>query len=252
MFTTWDRLRVPCGVRLGRRGRVRHLGYGLHRARRGPERLSDRVQPALRRDHRPAGPVAFERVRAGLRHPRPAGPRVFEPRRGVLRTGGRCGLHLVPLLVQGHEHGGREPGDGPQHHLRPVGRAVRRAVHGRRNHPQPRDRGRRDFCGHVPRHRQPARHHQPPQRKLMKQPIRLTIAALLRDGKPRTARDVYEALRPQYPGERQLSPDAVDGHLQALKAVGIVLIAEETLEAGTLTQRYALSEYGKGRVERFL
>ena len=108
------------------------------------------------------------------------------------------------------------------------------------------------FCGHVPRHRQPARHHQPPQRKLMKHPIRLTIAALLRDGKPRTARDVFEALRPQYPGERQLSPDAVDGHLQALKAVGIVRIAEETLEAGTLTQRYALSEYGKGRVERFL
>lgn len=86
----------------------------------------------------------------------------------------------------------------------------------------------------------------------MKQPIRLTIAALLRDGKPRTARDVFEALRPQYPGERQLSPDAVDGHLQALKAVGIVRIAEETLEAGTLTQRYALSGYGKGRVERFL
>ena len=86
----------------------------------------------------------------------------------------------------------------------------------------------------------------------MKHPIRLTIAALLRDGKPRTARDVFEALRPQYPGERQLSPDAVDGHLQALKAVGIVRIAEETLEAGTLTQRYALSEYGKGRVERFL
>lgn len=83
----------------------------------------------------------------------------------------------------------------------------------------------------------------------MKHPIRLTIAALLRDGKPRTARDVFEALRPQYPGERQLSPDAVDGHLQALKAVGIVRIAEETLEAGTLTQRYALSEYGKGRVE---
>ena len=49
----------------------------------------------------------------------------------------------------------------------------------------------------------------------MKHPIRLTIAALLRDGKPRTARDVFEALRPQYPGERQLSPDAVDGHLQA-------------------------------------
>ena len=59
----------------------------------------------------------------------------------------------------------------------------------------------------------------------MKHPIRLTIAALLRDGKPRTARDVFEALRPQYPGERQLSPDAVDGHLQALKAVGIVRIA---------------------------
>lgn len=30
----------------------------------------------------------------------------------MLRAGGRCGLHLVPLLVQGHEHGGREPCDG--------------------------------------------------------------------------------------------------------------------------------------------
>ena len=86
----------------------------------------------------------------------------------------------------------------------------------------------------------------------MKHPIRLPIAALLRAGTPRTARDVIEALRPQYPGDRPLSPDAVDGHWQARKAVGSVRSAEETLEAGTLTQRYALSEYGKGRVERFL
>ena len=87
----------------------------------------------------------------------------------------------------------------------------------------------------------------------MKHPIRLTIAALLRDGKPRTARDVFEALRPQYPGERQLSPDAVDGqNVPHPVTHGTFRIAEETLEAGTLTQRYALSEYGKGRVERFL
>lgn len=87
----------------------------------------------------------------------------------------------------------------------------------------------------------------------MKQPIRLVIAALLRDGGPRTARDVFEALRPQYLGERQLSPDAVEGHLQALKAVGIVRVAEESLdENGLFTQSYALSEYGRDRVDRFL
>lgn len=86
----------------------------------------------------------------------------------------------------------------------------------------------------------------------MKHPIRLTIAALLRDGKPRTARDVFEALRPQYPGERQLSPDAVDGHLQASRPWASSASPRKRLRPGTLTQRYALSEYGKGRVERFL
>ena len=53
--------------------------------------LSDRVQPALRRDHRPAGPVAFERVRAGLRHPRPAGPRVSSPGVGCFALAGVVG-----------------------------------------------------------------------------------------------------------------------------------------------------------------
>lgn len=46
---------------------------------------------------------------------------------------------------------------------------------------------------------QPARHHQPPQRKLMKHPIRLTIAALLRDGKPRTARGRLRSPAPAVP-----------------------------------------------------
>lgn len=87
----------------------------------------------------------------------------------------------------------------------------------------------------------------------MKHPIRLTIAALLRDGKPRTARDVFEALRPQYPGERQLSPDAVGRPFAgASRPWASSASPRKRLRPGTLTQRYALSEYGKGRVERFL
>lgn len=45
----------------------------------------DRVQPALRRDHRPAGPVAFERVRAGLRHPGLLAARFRAPAWGASR-----------------------------------------------------------------------------------------------------------------------------------------------------------------------
>ena len=87
----------------------------------------------------------------------------------------------------------------------------------------------------------------------MKHPIRLTIAALLRDGKPRTARDVFEALRPQYPGERQLSPATVEAHLSALKAVGIVRAEDEAVDAfGSLILSFALTGYGRKKVEAAL
>ena len=87
----------------------------------------------------------------------------------------------------------------------------------------------------------------------MKPPLRLAIGALLLDGTPRTAQAVFEALLPDYPGERQLSPDAVGAHLQALKAVGIVRVENESLDGtGALIQSYGLTGHGREKVEAAL
>ncbi len=87
----------------------------------------------------------------------------------------------------------------------------------------------------------------------MKPPIRLAIGMALRDNGVATAENICETLRPQYHGERQLTEEAIEEHLQALKAVGIVRIVDDALgEHGNLIQTYALSDYGRMRVESFL
>lgn len=87
----------------------------------------------------------------------------------------------------------------------------------------------------------------------MKPPIRLALGTFLLDSEPCTAQFACEALRPEYPGERQLTPNALEDHLQALKAVGIARIDKEYLdENGKLIQLYTLSEYGRKRVTAFL
>lgn len=87
----------------------------------------------------------------------------------------------------------------------------------------------------------------------MKPPLRLAIAALLLDGTPRTAQAVFEALAPDYPGERQLSPATVEAHLNALKAVGIVRAEDEAVDAsGSLILSFALTGYGRKKVEAAL
>ena len=87
----------------------------------------------------------------------------------------------------------------------------------------------------------------------LKPPLRLAIALLLCHEEAYTAAGVHAALLPQYTGERQFTLQALEEHLQALKAVGIVRIAEEHLdEAGTLIQSYALTPYGRSRINAFL
>lgn len=87
----------------------------------------------------------------------------------------------------------------------------------------------------------------------MKPPLRLAIGALLLDGTPRTAQAVFEALAPDYPGERHLSPETVEAHLRALKAVGIVRAEDAAVdESGRLALSFALTGYGRRKVEAAL
>lgn len=82
--------------------------------------------------------------------------------------------------------------------------------------------------------------------------VRLNIGAMLLDGMPRTAEEICSALTILYPGERHVCAASVELHLQALRAVGIVVLAGST-DAGTRHGlSYALSADGKIRVQRNL
>lgn len=87
----------------------------------------------------------------------------------------------------------------------------------------------------------------------MKAPLRLTVASVLLDGIPRTAEELAVLLRPDYPGERQINPKNLDYQAQALRAVGIVAVAEERIdENGRLVQSYTLTGYGREKVKHAL
>lgn len=85
----------------------------------------------------------------------------------------------------------------------------------------------------------------------VKPPFRLAVGVLLLDGRPRTPTEIRDALRPDYAGGRLLDPANVEAQLQALKAVGIVKVAAETLnDAGQLVQAYVISDYGRDKVRK--
>ena len=87
----------------------------------------------------------------------------------------------------------------------------------------------------------------------MKEPLRLTIASVLADGIPRTAEELAARLGPLYPGERQINPQNLDDQAQALRAVGIVAVAEERVDdVGRLVQSYTLTAYGREKVKHAL
>ena len=55
-----------------------------------------------------------------------------------------------------------------------------------------------------------------------------------------------------YPGERHLCTEAVELHLQALRAVGVVMLADPADDEARQDLTYVLSADGKARVQRNL
>lgn len=87
----------------------------------------------------------------------------------------------------------------------------------------------------------------------IKPPMRLAIGKLMLDGKARSAEDVRNELTPQYDGEKQLNLPNLENHLQALRAVGILAVAERdyTQNANPDTA-YIISVDGERRVKKYL
>ncbi len=85
-----------------------------------------------------------------------------------------------------------------------------------------------------------------------KPPFRLGVGAALLDGEARSAAELVQLLVLRYPGERQVNEKEVEHHLQALKGVGILDIAQESMEDGVYVQRYTVTAHGRERIVRAL
>jgi DNA-binding PadR family transcriptional regulator len=63
---------------------------------------------------------------------------------------------------------------------------------------------------------------------------------------------VFARVRDAFPAERYCSPPVISGHLQSLKAVGILEEHGSTLdEHGNLVSRYRITNYGRARLAAF-
>jgi len=83
-----------------------------------------------------------------------------------------------------------------------------------------------------------------------KAPFKLRIVSSLALSPSLDAREILDALRPEYGAERQCTLETVEHHLQALKAVGLVRVAATRFDGESLVIRYALTPAGRRRCPR--
>ncbi len=85
----------------------------------------------------------------------------------------------------------------------------------------------------------------------MHPPLRFMVARLLAEGRAGRVDELMRSLEPLYGGEKQFTRRNLEEHLQALKAVGIVEIAETSRDsAGDLAYSYRISETGRKLMAR--
>lgn len=85
-------------------------------------------------------------------------------------------------------------------------------------------------------------------------PLRYNIInQLINHKEGMTPKKLHGLLENVYPGEKQCSEAAIDGHLMSMRGVGLVTIKDATIDNnGELTTIYAITEYGEGRARRFI
>ncbi|NYE58515.1 helix-turn-helix transcriptional regulator [Carboxydothermus ferrireducens] len=85
----------------------------------------------------------------------------------------------------------------------------------------------------------------------MKLPLRFRILHLLGvEQKALIPEEIMEKLKDEYGNERQFRKNAIIGHLQSMKAVGLVQTTEVYLtDAGELVERFEITDYGRDRLK---
>ena len=85
----------------------------------------------------------------------------------------------------------------------------------------------------------------------MKLPLKLRVFEYLTkvDG-PVTSEDVLDALKDEYPGERQMKYSRIDSYMQALLGVNMIKQSQVEFDSqGELKVYYELSDFGRSRIK---
>lgn len=84
-------------------------------------------------------------------------------------------------------------------------------------------------------------------------PARTAALNYLYSVKSADIKEIMEALKPQYGGERQFTKERYLDHVMSLEANGLLNLESYKLdEAGELSLRYIINEDGKATVEKYV
>ena len=84
-------------------------------------------------------------------------------------------------------------------------------------------------------------------------PARTAVFYYLYGVKSADIKEIMEALKPQYGGERQFTKARYLDHVMSLEANGLLTLKSYELDAqGDLSLRYAINEDGKAAVEKYV
>lgn len=84
-------------------------------------------------------------------------------------------------------------------------------------------------------------------------PLSYAIIKLFSDGTPRCARDVIEALSPDYKGFKLLTEKDVDESLATAKENGLLdEVKAEAFDDGKVLIFFQINDYGRKMIERYL
>ncbi len=85
-------------------------------------------------------------------------------------------------------------------------------------------------------------------------PLRFTLLKVLEErGAALEPAELYEAVKGQYPNEKQCTPSAIDEHMMSMRGVGLVDVKDCYENADKqLICKYELTGYGKEKVKQHI
>ena len=86
-----------------------------------------------------------------------------------------------------------------------------------------------------------------------KLPLKYSLVKYMNGKASITAKEFFERAQPDYGNEKQLTLGNVEGHLESLRAAGLIETVDIELDgAGDLNCSYKLTGYGHSRLKKYI